>query len=420
MKNITLNLIQRFLQFLVRRKIKQSKPKIIVVSGSYGKTSTKEAIYFVLSKNGLDVGKNWGNMNSVLGLPMAILGLKKYSFGIGLIGNIIHAKWNFLFYRLPEILVLEFGVDKPGEMSQLVSVAKPSIAVITGISETHLEGLSDLATVKKEKNLLFKSLSKDDIAVKNASDENSGDLSINDGVKEITFGGSNSAVFASNIKIETTGTKFIMNYFSEKISVNSKLIGQHIINSLLIAAIVAGEFDISLGKIKETLEEIKPENGRMNPLKLRNGLVVIDDTYNSNPKSAEEALETLSKIEYSSRKVAILGNMNELGDYAETGHRRVGKVAGMCCDFLIAVGDNAKYFIAGAKESGMMADNIRQFASTEELIKEINNIIKPDDMVLVKGSQNRVRLERLVKYLLNNEKLASEVLVRQDKKWENK
>jgi len=211
-----------------------------------------------------------------------------------------------------------------------------------------------------------------------------------------------------------------MNYFSEKISVNSKLIGQHIINSLLIAAIVAGEFDISLGKIKETLEEIKPENGRMNPLKLRNGLVVIDDTYNSNPKSAEEALETLSKIEYSSRKVAILGNMNELGDYAETGHRRVGKVAGMCCDFLIAVGDNAKYFIAGAKESGMMADNIRQFASTEELIKEINNIIKPDDMVLVKGSQNRVRLERLVKYLLNNEKLASEVLVRQDKKWENK
>ena len=123
------------MQFLARWKVRWAKPKIVAISGSYGKTSTKEAIYFLLAKKfGSDVDKNWGNMNSVLGLPLAILGLRKYSFGVGLFWDIVRAKWNFLFYHLPKILVLELGIDKPGEMDQLLSVAKPDIAILTGIS----------------------------------------------------------------------------------------------------------------------------------------------------------------------------------------------------------------------------------------------------------------------------------------------
>jgi len=166
MKEWILKLIQRFLQFLARWKIRRGRPKIIAISGSYGKTSTKEAIYFLLSKKfGSDVGKNWGNMNSTLGLPLAILGLRSYSFGAGLFWNIIKAKWNFLFYHLPKILVLELGIDKPGEMKELLSVFTPDIAVLTGISETHLLELKSLSGVKKEKKMLIESLKKGDLAI---------------------------------------------------------------------------------------------------------------------------------------------------------------------------------------------------------------------------------------------------------------
>ncbi|PIP51101.1 hypothetical protein COX11_00405, partial [Candidatus Berkelbacteria bacterium CG23_combo_of_CG06-09_8_20_14_all_41_73] len=159
MRKNLLKIIQWGLRVLARSKIRRSKPKIVAISGSYGKTSTKEAIFYVLSKKfGSDVGKNWGNMNSVLGLPLAILGLRSYSFGAGLLWDILRAKWGYFFYNLPKILVLELGIDKPGEMAELLSVVKPDIAVITGISETHLLELKSLSGVKKEKKMLIESL----------------------------------------------------------------------------------------------------------------------------------------------------------------------------------------------------------------------------------------------------------------------
>ncbi|MCX6810644.1 MAG: UDP-N-acetylmuramoyl-tripeptide--D-alanyl-D-alanine ligase [Candidatus Berkelbacteria bacterium] len=421
MKESILNLIQKYLQFLARWKIKRAKPKIIVITGSYGKTSAKEAVYFVLNKKfGTDVGKNWGNMNSVLGLPLAILGLRKYSFGFGLLWNIIQAKWNFFFYKLPKILVLEMGIDKPGEMSQLLSVAKPDIAIITGISETHLEGLKNLEGVKKEKNLLFETLGKNGVAIINAGDENSGDLKIPDGVKKLTFGSIDADISASDVEVTTGGTDFELNILGKKVSIKSKLIGKHSIQNLLIAAVVADQFGINIEEIKVLLEQIKPQNGRMKIIKIQNQITLIDDSYNSNPKSAEEALLALSAIKHSGRKIAILGNMNELGSYSEEAHIRVGKAAGKSVDLFIATGDNADYLASGAKESGMDQDKIIKFGSTEELIKKIDSVIKPEDLILIKGSQNRVRLERLVKYLVNDDESAKKILVRQEKKWQDK
>ncbi|MEI8060684.1 MAG: Mur ligase family protein [Candidatus Berkelbacteria bacterium] len=421
MKNILLKLIESYLQFLARTKVRWAKPKIVAITGSYGKTSAKEAVYFVLSKKfGSDVGKNWGNMNSVLGLPLAVLGLKKYSFGIGLVGNIIQAKWNFLFYKLPKILVLEMGIDKPGEMSQLLSVAIPDIAIVTGISETHLEGLKNLQGVKKEKSLLVESLSKKGIAITNANDENSVDLKVPAEAKKITFGSADGDISASNTEVTTSGTKFDLKIFDKKISINSKLIGQHSIQSLLIAAATANQFDIDPEEIKQSLEQIVPENGRMNIIEIENQITIIDDSYNSNPKSAEESLSALLSIKHDGRKIAILGNMNELGGYTKDAHIRVGKAAVKVVDILIAVGDNAKYLVDGAKDAGLAAEKNISFATTEALIAKIDGIIRPSDLILVKGSQNRVRLERLVKYLLKDDELAAKNLVRQEKKWQDK
>jgi len=159
MKKNLLKIVQWFLKILAGLKIRRVKPKIIAISGSFGKTSTKEAIYYLLSKKfGSDVGKNWGNMNSVIGLPLAILGLKKYSFGVEFFWDIIKAKWGFFFHHLAKILVLELGIDKPGEMKQLLEIVTPNIAVLTGISETHLLELKNISGVKREKLLLLNAL----------------------------------------------------------------------------------------------------------------------------------------------------------------------------------------------------------------------------------------------------------------------
>jgi len=421
MKEKILNLIQHFLQFLARVKVRRAKPKIIAISGSYGKTTAKEAVFSVLSgKFGTDVGKNWGNMNSVLGLPLAILGLRSYSFGFGLLGNIIQAKWNFLFYHLPKILVLELGIDKPGEMQELLSVITPDIAIITGVSETHLEGLKNLEGVKKEKNLLIEALGKGGIAIINGSDANSADLKVPEGVKKVTFGTSGADISASDVQVTTSGTSFNIVMTGKKVFVNSKLIGSHSIQNLLIATVVANQFQINTLEIKSALEAVRPQNGRMNPIKIRDGMIVLDDSYNSNPKSAEEALLALKEIKYDGRKVAILGNMNELGAYEQKAHIRVGKAAGEIVGLLIVAGDNAKHLASGAKEAGLAEDKIKSFSTSEELIEKIDGLIKPHDLILIKGSQNRVRLERLVKYLVNDNELAGKILVRQEKKWQGK
>lgn len=420
MKQKILKSIEKYLQGLARRKIAKAKPKIVAITGSYGKTSAKEAIFSVLNdKFGSDVGKNWGNMNSTLGLPLAILGLKKYSFGFGLLYDIIRATWNAWFYRLPRILVLEFGIDKPGEMDTLTSFVTPDIAVITGISETHLEELGDVEGVRRQKNLLFNALPPDGVAILNAGDKNSEELAVNKGVNKITFGSTDADVYADNINVAVDGTIFDLKYFGKKEPVKSKLIGAHVINNLLIAAAVAGEFKINIGDIKASLEKIKPENGRMNPIKIGE-LTVIDDSYNSNPKSAEESLVTLSTIKTGGRKIAVLGNMNELGNYEKEGHLRIGKAAAKAVDLLIAVGDNAEVISSGAKLAGLSEEKILAFKSTDDLIQKIDELIKKGDLVLVKGSQNRVRLEKLIKYLLKNDELAEKILVRQEKKWQGK
>jgi len=420
MRKNLLKIIQWGLRVLARSKIRRSKPKIVAISGSYGKTSTKEAIFYVLSKKfGSDVGKNWGNMNSVLGLPLAILGLRSYSFGAGLLWDILRAKWGYFFYNLPKILVLELGIDKPGEMAELLSVVKPDIAVITGISETHLLELKSLSGVKKEKKMLIESLKKGGVADLNADDEDSADIPLPTGAKKVTFG-KKGEVSYRDLEISISGSRFQLEISGKFLAVKSKLIGQHSIKIFLAAASVAREFSIDPDEIVQALEEIRPQPGRMNPVKAKNEILVIDDSYNSNPYSAIEALETLSAIKWNGRKVAILGNMNELGGYTQEGHLQVGEVAGKVVDFLVAVGDNAEYLARGAGKLGLSKDKVITFKTTDEVIAQLDKLLSAGDLVLVKASQNKMRFENIVKYLLDNSALAEKLLVRQDKKWEKK
>lgn len=418
MKNLVLKLTQRWLSFLARRKIFSSKPKIITITGSFGKTSTKEAIYLLLAKKfGSDVGKNWGNMNSVIGLPLAILGLRKYSFGPIFIFDLLKAFWGFFFFPLPKILVFELGIDRPGEMDDLLKIVTPDIGVLTGVSETHLEELGDIKKVLEEKMKMVKAIKNGGTLIINANDENLKDVELPSKLKIVKYG-KDSNVSYSDLEINIFGSSFNLKIDREIKPVESKLLGEHSVGILLAAAAVASEFGIKPQEIVKVLEQIKPQKGRMNPIKIKNQMIVIDDSYNSNPRSAIESLKTIAKIKWSERKVAILGNMNELGAYTKKGHQLVGEEAGRSVDLLLIVGPNVGNFKSGAEKAGMSKEKIFSYANTEKLILDLEKKLLPKDLILVKASQNKMRFERVVEALVDDREASKNLLVRQEKKWQ--
>lgn len=419
MKRFLFNIVEAWLSSLAKKKISKGNPKIIAITGSYGKTSTKEAIYFILSKKfGLDCGKNWGNMNSTIGLPLSILGLKNYSFGIFFVFDLIRAFWGYFFYELPKILVLELGIDKPGEMNKLVDIVKPDIGVLTGISETHLEELKNIDGVRKEKALMISAIKTGGCFVVNGDDDNCQKVVAPEGVKTVKYG-KNFDVTYSRLITTPVGNSFDIVVKDKSVALKSKLVGRHSVNILLAATAVSLQVGLDLSEIAKRLEQINPQKGRMNPIKLKNQMVLIDDTYNSNPKSAIEALNTLQEISWKGRKVAILGNMNELGDFTRDGHHKVGKKAGEFVDILIVVGPNSANFINGAVDSGMNKNSIFSYINREKLILDINNRIKAGDLILLKASQNKMRFEKIAEYLIDDKSVSKNILVRQEKKWKN-
>lgn len=418
MRKILLNIIKWWLASMARSKIRRSGPKVITITGSYGKTSTKEAIYSILSKKfGSDCGKNWGNMNSVIGLPLSILGLQKYSFGPGFVLDLLKAFWGFLFFRLPKVLVLELGIDKPGEMDRLLSVVQPDIGVLTGIAETHLEELKNIDGVIREKSLMISAIKDGGTFIVNDDDQNCASIKAPKGVETIKYG-FNADISYSDLKVNIFGNRFNLKINKEIRPVESKLLGQHSIYILLATAAVASKIGIKLPEIVRGLEGIRPQKGRMNMIKLKDQMIVIDDSYNSNPKSAVEALRTMAKIEWSGRKIAILGNMNELGNFTKEGHVMVGVEAGKVVNLLLIAGPNVGNFSTGAIESGMNENNIISYSDPDKLILDLKNRIKPKDLILVKASQNKMRFENVVKHLINDESIARNILVRQEKKWQ--
>ena len=189
-------------------------------------------------------------------------------------------------------------------------------------------------------------------------------------------------------------------------------------NILLSATAVCLKIGLKLPEIVESLEQIQPQKGRMNLIKLKNQMILVDDSYNSNPKSAVEALKTISAIDWDGRRVAILGNMNELGEYTKEGHLKVGEEAGKTVDLLLVVGPNVGNFLKGAKKSGMSEDNIFCYPNPEKLIADLDEKLKPKDLILVKASQNKMRFERVAEHLIGDMEVSRNILVRQEKKWQ--
>jgi len=363
-------------------------------------------------------------MNTEFGLPLTVLELDTGWKSI--------FKWSSLLFKAfvksyqklhVEVVIVEMGVDKLGDMDVLLSIVKPDIGIVGPVAPVHLDKhqFANVDEVFEEKSKLIKALPEDGLAILYADDEKV--VGLKRGRprgKTFTFGTNPEADFkATAIEEDVSGMKFNLNTEGHRIEVHVPVLGKHHVNVVLPAIICAMAMKMELGEIVEAIKRFQLPPGRLNLIEgAKEGLTIIDSSYNSSPKACVEALKTLGGLtpKDKGRRIAVLGNMNELGENAEILHAGVGEEIPAYCDILATVGDMAKIFADKAEEKGIK--EVYRFKNVSELISEFKDKLKENDIVLVKGSQNNVRLERFVKEIMKFPDTAEDVLCRQGKAWE--
>ena len=430
--NLIKQIIQWKLKILARLVLKKYRPKIVGITGSVGKTSTKEAIYTVLSSK-FRVWKNIKNYNNELGVPLSILGAESgYKNPLAWLGVFFKALGLLLIRsrKYPEILVLEMGADKPGDIKYLTKLAPCHVGVITAIGHVHEEFFGSLEKIIKEKQIIVAHLKKDDWAVLNADDALVMETKNKIKSKILTFGFSEGAeVKAAElavsagpsrdpwVDVQINGLSFKLFYKGSSIPVFlPSVLGEHQVYSALAAAAVGLALGMNGADISAALKNYKSPPGRMNLISGIKHTSIIDDTYNSSPMAARAALNVLKKINVSGRKLVVFGDMLELGKFTESGHREVGEAVPGVADILVTVGVKAKFIADEAEKRGLPKDKIRSFDNTYEAGKYIQEVLQQGDIILVKGSQG-ARMERVVKELMAEPQRAKELLTRQGEEW---
>jgi UDP-N-acetylmuramoyl-tripeptide--D-alanyl-D-alanine ligase len=411
-----------------RAVLKRAHPKIIAVTGSVGKTTTKDAIFAALSPH-LHVRKSDKSFNSDIGVPLAILGLENgWHDPIIWISNIFRGLALALFPKdYPRWLVLEVGADRPGDIRKIARWLRPDIAVITAVPEipVHVEFFDSPEAVLREKRKLAEHLKPGGKLVINGDDPHMSDLRTDFRGITVTYGmGDHNDFYSSHEDIvydgiEPAGVRFRVNHkgSSVPIAVYGSL-GTPRIYSALAALTVGSVVGVDLVAGSHGLASWSPPPGRMRLLKGVRGSIIIDDTYNSSPAAALAALDTLQSIATDGRKIALLGDMLELGKYANDAHKQVGQRAAECADMLMTVGFRARLMAESALDASMRDDQVRSYeqGESERAGLELEKELRAGDIVLIKGSQS-MRMERAVEVLLAEPEKAAEFLVRQESEW---
>lgn len=423
-------IIQFKLKILAKLIIAKYKPRIIGITGSIGKTSAKEAICQVLN-NRFKLRASFKNYNNEIGLPLTIIGSE--SVGKSITGwLIIFLKaWKLILVRdkdYPEILVLELGVDRPGDMAYLCSIITPEIGIETAVSYSHLEFFGNINNIKKEKQVLIENVDNKGLAVLNYDNELTREMANVSRAKIVTYGLQEGAdLRAQDVSYnfskgdyDLSGLHFKMSYNGSIVPVFMKnVLSEPAIYAALTGAAVGLHFEMNLVEVAGALNDFNLPAGRMNLLAGINHTFIIDDTYNSSPEACEAALKVLRGVRISTDgcKFAVLGDMMEIGDYTEAGHKMIGqKVAELKIDYLLTIGDRAKFINEGALENNFSKDNIFHFENHQELNNFLIKKINAGDVILIKGSQS-MRMERVVKEIMAEPERAKDLLVRQGKEW---
>ena len=429
MKSSLLKILQWILRFLARLTIWRYEPGIIGITGSVGKTSTKIAIQTVL---GYDrrVRASSKSFNNELGLPLAILGDWQNTEGGFLFWlRVILASLFQLIIKLPnypEILVLEYGIDKPNDMKYLLDITRPQLGVITAIGDipVHVEFFSGPEAIAREKSKLINQLPATGFAILNADDMTVLNLKSQTRAHVITFGFSDMADmrisnFESHFDGKATSITFKLTYGGSFVPVRLEgLLGKTQAYSAAVAAAIGLIFGMNLVKIAEALNIYQSPPGRLKGLRGIKQSFIIDDTYNASPLSTHAALDTLRDLK-AKRKIAVLGDMLEIGRYTMEAHESIGRLAAKSADLLFVIGSRAKFITEAAGRSGLSRKSIFSFDNLEEAIELLQKKIQKGDLILIKGSQ-AVRLEKIVKTIIADTARVEELLVRQSKYWLDK
>lgn len=405
--------------------IAKYKPFVVAVTGSVGKTSTKDAVYSVIKYSSKFARKSEKSLNSEIGLPLTIIGVPTaWKSMSGWFHNILQGL-ELIMWRAeyPDCLVLEIGADHPGDIKKVAKWLHPDIVVMTKVSDTpvHVEFFSSPEDVFKEKAYLAQAVKTDGTLVLLADDPKvlslRNDKTITYGSVEnvdvrgsdVVFNYSNGVLIGISFNLTTDGK-------TQSLNVNGVLGNTYIYP--LLAAMAAGKArGMSAENITKGLNEYEAPHGRMNVIVGLNNSTLIDDSYNSSPDAAMSALDALTIVQTSGRKIVAFGDMMELGKYASDEHRRIGMRIAEVAKVLVTVGPRSRLaMVEGAVNGGMPAGNIHTFDSSDEAGKYLASVVMPGDVILAKGSQS-MRMERVSAALLREPEKAATLLVRQEKEW---
>lgn len=404
-------ILQKILKILAILTVKRYKPKIIGITGNVGKTSAKDAVFVVLNKK-FNVRKSQKSFNNEIGLPLTILGMESYGNAFGWIFGMFWAILDLIYMKYPEILILEFGVDKPKDMEYLLKIAKPDIAVVTTIGKlpVHIENFSSPKELIAEKSKIVSSVEKNGFVILNTDDEVCLEMKNKTkanvfmyGLAEETDLKLSSPEYRESVLDDGSaplGISFKAEHKGSFVPVRlDKVYGKQSIYAAGVACAVGIVLGLNLVEISESLAEYRNPPGRLNLLDGIKHSYILDDSYNSAPLSAEAALDTLKNLK-AKRKIAILGNMMELGEYTEYAHRTIGKYAASFCDMIITVGDKARFIADEAAKNGFTQnENLFSLDTADQLVDKIAALVKDHDLILVKGSRT-MRLEIVTEKIL--------------------
>ncbi len=418
MKTLFRPIIGALLAFQAKRFLRQSGAQVVAITGSVGKTSTKEAIYAVLKPH-FKVCRSQKSFNTPIGLSLAVLQETGSGFSSPL--KWMEILWRAFFGKKEacQILVLEMGADSPGDIPKLMKIAPPQISVVTHVQPVHLAPgqFADLESIAREKGSLARGVGKDGTAILNADDPRVAAMP-SPGTR-FTFGQSPDATLrASDVKATWQGIEFRVHYEGKEALFAVPILGSFQVYVCLPAIAVGLRMGLSLEQCAAALAEFRLPPGRMNPIDGLHGSTIVDGSYNASPASTKRALELLASLE-GKRKIAALGTMNELGELSTQEHLQLGSAAAQAADLLVFVGKEAATLKQGALEAGFPPEKVFTFFDSREAGAFLEDRLEPKDVVLVKGSQNQVRMEKLVKAIMKQPEKARHLLCRQGEAWES-
>lgn len=431
MKKIVKKFLGNILSLIARIILWRTKPRIIAITGSVGKTSIKDAVFTIFKDTG-SVRKSEKTFHDEIGVPLTIIGVDVGSGNPFLwIYAILYGLYRIVYVKkYPKNLVLEVGVHMPGDMMKLAKWLRPNVVVLTRLPKipAHIELFPTLDSLIQEKLSLARALRKDGTLILNCDDEQVMSFKEELKARTVTYGlsedsmirGSNIQTFAGSENDGSGGLTYKVDFDGKSFPVVlNNIYSESFVSVSLAALSVAYACELNMVNAISALQAYNTPAGRLHIINGMSDSVIIDDTYNSSPTACLAGLRMLGDFPLGKRKIAILGDMLELGKHTDEEHKKIGEELVNYADVLIAVGLRGKNFAVGAREGGMNEKKIAEVTTAEEAGEVARKLLKKNDVVFVKGSQV-MRMEKTVKMLMAEPDRSDELLVRQEKEWINK